>query len=127
MKTFCVSQKIFTQSFGYGIWSLLTIGFCVLLIASTNEIPTITILPDDDAFSFNDKICYQSFFGGEKCMSRVIWNQSITPVDCQPFSIVFLIIDFIVIGGWIYYKQSKFKFMWCENRASQSLDNVGGK
>ena len=138
MKTFCVSQKRFTQCVGYGLWSLLTVGLSILLFLSINDFrPT-----EENNFSDSEewgcevvpiflnevKICYNrnsslppmiAHYDYDVIVDNAVWGYKVFSLTA-----IALFIDVIVIGVWIYSKQTKFKFMWCENRAQQSIGDV---
>ena len=123
MKTICINEKRFAQCIGYGLWSFVSIGLLFVIFASAQEIQTINEIENETLFRSDNTVCYINFFVGEKCTTIFTWlYDGINPVDRHWWSMVLSIINVIVIGIWIYYKQQKVKFSFC--KGSQSHDGV---
>jgi len=123
VKKLCVSQRLFGKCLGYGLWSLATIGVLFALFASSYEVSTINEHVKDQPYGLDLEFCYTNVSDGfkERCYSWGGWVTSNGPSERYMISILLIIIDMIGIGSWVYYKQQKFKFAWCEN-IKQGMD-----
>ena len=129
MKIICVNRSAFEKCLGYGIWGLTSIFFVVVMFSANYEISTITEFTDNDSFSYNDKICYTNVFDGykEKCTTKIDWITRITSNERFTGSSIINIINVLGVVLWIYTKQQKVKFSFCEkNNNSTSLNATKG-
>lgn len=115
-KILCVKRSTFNKVLGYGSWSIITIGIIVLLVSSGLENSSLHHIDAEGVL--DGRTCYMNFFDStEHCWSDrfVLYSGGVTgPSERFSFSIVCSIIDVFVIGSWIYVKQQRFKFGWCE-------------
>lgn len=118
MRKICINRDRFEQSFGYGVWIILTSLILLLFITSSIEIQSVTKeITYTNKFVTIYDTCYKSIFTNEQKCERSLYSDSI-PEFHQVISIMFLIVDIIIIGFLIYHKQQKVKFSWCEESHS---------
>jgi len=107
MKKICVNQSHFNKVVGFTLWILATSGILFIFIATSIELESNYLQKRD--FPLVDKWCYISVIDQiEQCRynDRVV-NRYIT-------SLLLLIIDGLILVFYIYYKQQRVKFGWCE-------------
>jgi hypothetical protein len=123
LKTVYINRKKFNQSIVYGLWSLLSVCLLVTVFISTSEVSSIyEVELGSHALWIDDEVCYTNYFEGLKCVSKLRWLSVYTPYDRQMFSLALSVFNFGFVGFWIYHKQQKLKFSFCEG--SQSYPSV---
>ena len=112
----CVPKNRVQQCIGYGFWAIITVGIMSLFIASTVEINSIYKAEPVSQYE-SDRYCYVGVFDGiEYCMHVYAYeDRKGLPHLTHMLSTIAVTINTIVIGFWVYHKQKKFKFSWCEN------------
>lgn len=123
MRKVCVNKSKFEKSIGYGSWAIITItilAFQTISIIEMNNVyserePTCYGIVDDvDCTPYlTGRSCYDSILYDEPKCSRYYSMEGITQ-ERVGFFLMLNIINFVVMGIFIYYKQQKFKFEWCE-------------
>lgn len=131
----CVNRNYFEKGIGYGLWGFLTITmlfftFGFMYEVSTQEMREQDIheckhyaydddwnkveLDEPDCWDWVDKdYCREMFLRDiTVCKDDYQWEKY--DVSPQLFYFIINIINFVVIGLWIYNKQQKFKLSWCE-------------
>ena len=112
-KYLCVSRKRFEQVLGYSSWSVITITLLIFLSASLIEMDNLYIPINQSQWDI--KIwCYDSVLFNERFCGDVFDDDGQQYYTMYTFVIMNLI-NIAIIGLWIYNKQTKFKFAWCEN------------
>ena len=137
-KIICVNRKKLEQATGYGLWGFLTLTILFFSIgyiqeASTNEIRTQERkdcanyeynssgerqeLKEPRCWTYNDTDnCRDMFLRDDLkvCDEDYEWEEY--DFRAQVFYSIINLVNFIVIGLWIYSKQSKVKLSWCEDK-----------
>ena len=114
MKEFCVNQSKFERCLGYGSWVIITITILTFLTASIIEMNNVYEKP----VIINDLVNYtmsryDSVLLNEPNCSRY-WSMEGRTNESTIFFLGLNILNFGCIGYFIYHKQQKFKFKWCE-------------
>jgi len=118
MKHICINRKRFEQVLGYGSWSVITLTLLIFLSASVIEVSNQYLLPPS-ASTYGVFIwCYDSVLFNERFCGDVFDDDGQQYYSMYDF-IIMNLINASVIGGYIYNKQQKFKFAWCENTTSK--------
>ncbi|HSA76915.1 MAG TPA: hypothetical protein VLE02_05170 [Nitrosarchaeum sp.] len=111
----CINQHRFTQGIFYGLWTLATFGILLLVIASSYEIQSL--YGGEDTYTNYCYFMYTSFFSHEEKCAGDIFDKSkeaLVPQSHYKVGLGFTVIDFGLIGFWIYHKQNKIKIGLCE-------------
>ena len=120
MKTICVSQSKFKKAIGYGSWGMITFTLIIFLVAINAESSSYHISSVNVKMEPFDDECFKQFMSDkEECFSGY-WGIKGSLSFRFISSLVMNLINFVVIGLWIYYKQQKFKFSWCLKNGSES-------
>lgn len=104
----CINEKRLRQVLGYGFWGLITMTLVVFGIASYIELNNQYF----EEGSYFDKYCHDSVLFEDDRYCYDIFDKD----DGQQFWLMFIpnIINIIIIGGWIYFKQNRLRFELCE-------------
>lgn len=125
-KIICVNS--FFTTLVYAIWFFSFIIILLGLAATYIELPTVTLEPIANKILFGgwSEFCYNSVFEHKKVCSwtdidvnpivtdtdNPNWDRN--PVLNRNYGLWFLlIIDFVILGVWLYRKQQKIKLSWC--------------
>ena len=112
MKTLCISQSKFKKIIGYGLFGASLFG--VILFMTANMIEEAKLQPvniGDRTFYevhsvLNDQLFYVSSID-EKDLRE---DFHFIGIGCK----FLFILHLTGLGVWIYNKQQRFKFSWCE-------------
>lgn len=119
----CINKKRLTQGIGYGLWGLITVGIIIMLLATNYEMTTLYEKDNGTGWKSDNEMCYDSVFDGETCIQMLDYIYG-TPKLWKVNAImwIMLIIDVVIIGIWIYQKQTKVKFGLCDKTTIKKKD-----
>lgn len=109
-KIYCLNKDKFMRCLGYGGWGTITFVLISLLVVNLIELEGGSFVDR----SFGGEFIYRTDF----CYETILTHEGYCfPAKYYVFTIAFSLMNaanFIVIGIWIYDKQQRFKFGWCE-------------
>ena len=116
MRKVCVNKSKFEKTIGYSSWAIITIIILTFQIASIIEMNNVyseSKIRDTGEIYYTERKCYDSVIFDEPKCSKYI-SVELRTQERVGFFLVFTITNFIVMVVFIYGKQKKFKFEWCE-------------
>ena len=117
-KIICVSKSKFEKGMFYGVWGIVT--FTLLLFSSLNWVEIHSYYETEKQKYWFDSDEKEKVF----CYKTILTGEELCNAEPKSFKFWYFLIgnliNFTVIGSWIYHKQQKFKFSWCLNDKGES-------